>query len=169
MLSPQDCKPKVSQVRRLWFSPLWFRGGPPRSGKPKPVTSSGFYMLRGHSSLSVVATRWKPPVDSMPKRLNAALSRVPVAGSDPFESMESRRRRLFPDVQPPPLPTPVSSATERASEVTSFARSLPPGARISNRNDAPVQHTTRRGSLGRSLDRSLRPSPGRSHGRSLGR
>ena len=82
----------------------------------------------------------------MPKRVNAALSRVPMAGSDPFESMESRRRRLLPDVHPAPLPLQVSTATERASEVTSFARASPTDARIPNRNDAPVLHSTRRGS-----------------------
>ena len=82
----------------------------------------------------------------MPKRLNAAIARVPLTGSDPFESLESRRRRLFPDVQPPSVATPACSATERVGEVPSCARSSPPGARIHNRNDAPVQHTTRRGS-----------------------
>ena len=41
MLSPQDCKPKVSQVRRCsWFFPPWvFCAGSFRSGKPKPVTT----------------------------------------------------------------------------------------------------------------------------------
>ena len=90
----------------------------------------------------------------MPKRVNAAHSRVPAAGSDPFESMESRRRRLLPGVQPAPLSLPVSAATERASEVSSFARASPTVARISNRNDAPVDHSVDR-SADHSVDRSV--------------
>ena len=108
-------------------------------------------MLRGHRNFPLpmrggqqVVTIYDP---AMPKRVNATHARVPAAGVDPFESIESRRRRLFPPcVQPAPDQLPSSTATERASEESSFARASPTDARIPNRNDAPVLHTTRRGS-----------------------
>ena len=51
MLSPLDCKPKVSQVAsQLGSSPLGSLLGVARSGKPKPVASvfGFFYPPRGH-------------------------------------------------------------------------------------------------------------------------
>ena len=137
MLSPQDCKPKVSQVRRSWFSPLGFVWGIPRSGTPKPVTcilgSTRFEVTRA-PTVSMTVTRWKPPETIMPKRGNAALSRVPAAGSDPFESMESRRRRLLPCVPPAPPSLPGSTATEHTNREPSLASSSHAIATIPKRN-----------------------------------
>jgi hypothetical protein len=96
-----------------------------------------------HGGHQVAATR----VSAMPKRLNASLSRVPAAGVDPFESIEPRRRRLLPQSdQPAPPPLPGSSSAEHAGREPVPARSSHTVERIPNRADAPVLHTSRRGS-----------------------
>ena len=84
---------------------------------------------------------------TMPKRVHAPRSQIPVAGVDPFESMESRRRRLFPQsVQPTPAELPGSSSSDHAHQVPDAARSTPTVERNPNWADAPVRHTSRRGS-----------------------
>ena len=83
----------------------------------------------------------------MPKRLNASISRVPVTGGDPFESIESRRRRLFPpSVQPAPPPQQACAATAPARGQSSSSQLPHTVERIPNRVDAPVLHISRRGS-----------------------
>ena len=83
----------------------------------------------------------------MPKRVKAHLSQIPMTGGDPFESMDSRRRRLFPQsFQPPPAELPGSSSTDPAHQVPDAARSVPTVERNPNRADAPVLHPSRRGS-----------------------
>ena len=80
----------------------------------------------------------------MPRRSSAALSRLPVTGGDPFESIESRRRRLLPQSeQPPPAPPPPPAQSVRIPEAASAHSTA---ARMPNRADAPVLHTSRRGS-----------------------
>ena len=80
----------------------------------------------------------------MPKRLSAALSRVPVAGGDAFESIESRRRRLLPQSeQPAPSPPPPPTRAAGRPEAASASHTV---ERMPNRADAPVLHPTRRGS-----------------------
>ena len=105
MLSPQDCKPKVSQVAsRFLVLPPWFLGGV-RSGLVCQSRSRllGFYTLRGQLGplLDMADIRWLPSVPSMPKRVSAYLSQPPAAGVDAFESIEPRRRRLLPQSTPP--------------------------------------------------------------------
>ena len=67
-----------------------------------------------------------------------------MSGRDAFESIESRRRRLFPQSEqpaPPPLPPP--TPTEDRPETASASHTV---ERRPNRADAPVLHTSRRGS-----------------------
>jgi len=83
----------------------------------------------------------------MPKRLTATLSRVPVAGVDAFESIESRRRRLLPQSEQPAPPQLPGSSTPATADRRPDPASAPHTVeRMPNRADAPVLHTSRRGS-----------------------
>ena len=145
MLSPPDCKPKVSQVRRApGFSPplgFWVRSGP--HAKASHFTSTRFEAT-GYKHGGI---RWLPPDPNMPKRLSSSsLSRIPAAGVDPFESIESRRRRLFPQSFPPLHTVPPSSSATTPAQVPRAVSSAHTVERNPNRADAPVLHTSRRGS-----------------------
>ena len=158
MLSPQDCKPKVSQVRRSWYVPPPLVSG---GGSPGLVSFGFLYTLRGLSAFLLLKRGGQQVASiydaAMPKRANASLARVPVTGVDPFESMESRRRRILPPcVQPTSPLLPSSIATDRVSDVTSLARTSHTSVRIPNRNDAPVLHTSRRGSRRETLSGYIR-------------
>ena len=84
---------------------------------------------------------------SMPKRAHAVPKLAVLTGADPFESMESRRRRLAP----PSTPPAAQHAQARVGTHTAPSTSTPPSpmpttGRPPTRTDAPVLHTTRRGS-----------------------
>ena len=83
MLSPLDCKPKVRQVRRRsWFHPPWVFWWA-RSGLLSQSQFSTCFEATG-VHFNMAGTRWRPSVPGMPKRVNASISRIPVAGVDPF-------------------------------------------------------------------------------------
>ncbi len=146
MLSPQDCKPKVSEVSSLPVSPppwvfLRVRSGPVCLSHSR---SSTRFEVRG-----ALPTWWVSGGShrdtAMPKRLSAHLSNIPVAGSDPFESIESRRRRLFPQSeQPAPPQLPGSSPPASAGRLPTPAAASHTVERMPNRADAPVLHPTRK-------------------------
>ena len=142
MLSPPNCKPKVSQAAATTSVPplpgFFVRV---RSGLLCLSQSRSFYTPRG--KLGYRQTGWMTggshQFSNMPKRVYAPRSQIPLAGVDPFESMESRRRRLFPQsVQPPPAELPGSSSTDQAHQVPDAARSTHTVERIPKRADAPV-------------------------------
>ena len=83
----------------------------------------------------------------MPKRARAVPKLAVLTGADPFESMESRRRRLAPPSTPPAAQHAQARVGTRTAPSTSTLPSpMPTTGRPPTRTDAPVLHTTRRGS-----------------------
>ena len=84
---------------------------------------------------------------SMPKRAHAVPKLAVLAGSDPLESMESRRRRHAPPAPPPAAQHALTCAVTHTAPSTSTAASpVHNVVRPPSRMDAPVMHPTRRGS-----------------------
>ena len=127
------------------------RGSSPLSGgfvspSLKPVTIS-FYTLPGQYIGTGGGVRWLPSSVSMPKRAKAVPAMAVLAGADPFESMESRRRRLAPPSAPPAAQhAKACVVTHTASSSPAASRPVHTVVRPPSRMDAPVMHPTRRGS-----------------------
>ena len=84
---------------------------------------------------------------SMPKRAKAVPAMAVLTGADPFESMESRRRRLAPPSIPPVAQhAPACVMTPAAPYSSTTPSPGHPTVRPPARMDAPVMHLTRRGS-----------------------
>ena len=87
--------------------------------------------------------RW-PLVDGtgMPPRRSACRTGTPILGSDPYESIESRLKRLRPD------DTQTHTAVPATTRGTPVPRASPPiQASIPARSDAPVVRNLRRGAI----------------------
>ena len=85
------------------------------------------------------------PSVSMPKRAHAVPKRAVLTGADPFESMESRRRRLAPPSVPPDAQHAEACAMTPAAPYSSTTSSPGHPAGPPARSDAPVMHPTGRG------------------------
>ena len=84
---------------------------------------------------------------SMPKRAHAVPKMAVLAGADPFESMESRRRRLAPPSAPPAAQHATACVvTHTAPSPSAATRPVHNVVRPPSRMDAPVMHLTQRGS-----------------------
>ena len=98
---------------------------------------------------------------SMPKRAHAVPKMAVLTGADPFESMESRRRRLAPPSTPPAAQHAAACVGTLAAPSSSTIPSPGhPAVRPPARMDAPVMHLTRRGSKAKAAAAIRSSDPG---------